>query len=77
MQNYSMRAGVVTGLIFIVATVAYVFFKPMREEIIFVLSALVGWGAVYSAYFVGETLRVQVRQKDMDLRQQRIDRILN
>lgn len=74
MKNSSMRVGVVTGLVFVLATAAYTFFKPVREEIIFILSALVGWGAVYSAYFVGETLRVQIAQKDMDLRQQRIDR---
>ena len=81
--NFSMKrtyghsakvVGIVTAILFLVATAAYVAFVPIREEVIFVLSALAGWGAVYSAYFVGETLRVQIAQKDTDLRQQRIDR---
>lgn len=73
-RSSSLAVGIVTGILFVVASAVYVVFAPFREEIIFVLSALVGWGAIYSAYFVGETLRVQIAQKDMDLRQQRIDR---
>lgn len=73
-SNRTIVVGIGTGIVFIVATIFYVIFSDMRDEIIFILSAFVGWGAVYSAYFVGETLRVQIKQKNMDLRQQRIDR---
>ncbi len=73
-SNITIVVGIGTGIIFVAATVLYIVFSGIRDEIIFTLSAFVGWGAVYSAYFVGETLRVQIEQKNMDLRQQRIDR---
>lgn len=73
-KNIAVRVGVVTGVLFAIASVLYVLLPDFREEIIFVLSALAGWGAVYSAYFVGETLKVQIEQKNMDLRQDRVNR---
>lgn len=73
-RRRSFWVGVITGVLFSLVTVLYIALESTRDEIIFISSALVGWGAVYSAYFVGETLRVQIQQKEMDLRQQRIDR---
>lgn len=73
-KNIAIRVGMVTGVLFAIASVFYVLLPDFREEIIFVLSALAGWGAVYSAYFVGETLKVQIEQKNMDLAQDRVNR---
>lgn len=73
-RNIAIRVGIVTGGAFAVATALYIAFEDIREEIIFVLSAFAGWGAVYSAYFVGETLKVQIEQKNIDLRQDRVNR---
>jgi hypothetical protein len=63
-----------TGILFFVVSTSYIFYQHIREEIIFVLSAFAGWGAVYSAFYVAETLRVQIAQKNLDLQQDRINR---
>lgn len=66
----TVTVGVVTAILSGVAIYVHATCVPCREEVSFAMIVLTAAGGVYAAYYIGQTLQVQVQMEEKKMRMQ-------